>query len=120
MSAPVDALGAVGLLGGVAAAGNDRKRAFVFDLLTNFLAVIGFVGGDGERRPGGVEDLFDDLAVVNLAAGQREVQRTAFAVDRRVDLGRSATPADADRLILLPPFAPLAARCAFTIVLSIR
>jgi len=116
---PVDALGAVGLLGSVAAAGDDGKSAFVLDLLADFFAVVGLVGGDGERRSGGVENLFDDLAVMDLAARQYEVQWPAFAIDDRMDLGRAATPADADRLILLPPFAPLAARCAFTIVLSI-
>ena len=110
MATPVDALGAIGLLGSVVPAGNDRQRAFVLDLLAHFLAVIGLVGGDGERRSGGVENLFDDLAVMDLAARQYEVQRPAFAIYDRVDLGRSAAPADADRLILLPPFAPLAAR----------
>ena len=37
-----------------------------------------------------------------------------------MDFCGSAATADADRLIFLPPFAPLAARWAFTIVLSIR
>jgi hypothetical protein len=37
-----------------------------------------------------------------------------------VDFRGATAAADADRLILLPPFAPLAARWAFTILLSIR
>jgi hypothetical protein len=45
---------------------------------------------------------------------------TAFIINKGMDFGRTATTADAYRLILLPPFAPLAARCASTIVLSIR
>jgi hypothetical protein len=57
---------------------------------------------------------------VDLSASHREVQRTAFAVDDSVDFRRATAAADADRLLLLPPFAPLAARRAFTIVLSIR
>jgi hypothetical protein len=57
---------------------------------------------------------------MNLPARHDEVQRAALAVNSRVDLGRSAATADADRLIFLPPFAPLAARCAFTMVLSMR
>jgi len=69
---------------------------------------------------GGVEHFANDLTVVDLAARQREVQWAAFAVNDSVDFRRATTPADADRLILLPPFAPLAARWAFTIVLSIR
>jgi len=118
--ASVDALGTIGFFGGVAAAGDNRHGAFVGDLATNFVAVIGLVGGDGQRRPGGVQNVFDDLTVMDLPARQREVQRAALAVDGRVDLRRPAATADADRLVLLPPFAPLAARWAFTIVLSIR
>ena len=57
---------------------------------------------------------------MDLSARHREAQRPAFAVDNGVDFRGSAAPADTDRLILLPPFAPLAARWAFTIVLSIR
>src|SRR5262245_39647990 len=37
-----------------------------------------------------------------------------------MDFRGPPTTADANRLIFLPPFAPLAARCAFTIVLSIK
>ena len=117
---PIEALGTIGFPGGVAAAGNDRQSAFVLDLLTHFLAVVSLVGGDGERRSGRVQHVLDDLAVVDLSACYREVQRAAFAVDDRVDFRGATAPADADRLILLPPFAPLAARWAFTIVLSIR
>ena len=47
-------------------------------------------------------------------------QRPTFGVDDGVDFRGSTASADADRLIFLPPFAPLAARCAFTTVLSIR
>ncbi len=47
---------------------------------------------------------------MNFAAGQNEVKRATFIIDDRVDFGRAATTADAYRLILLPPFAPLAAR----------
>ena len=119
MSAPVDALWAIGLLGSVAAAGDDGHRAFVGDLLPHFDAVVGLVGGDHQRRSGRIQDLLDDLTVMNLSTREREVQRPAFAIDDRVDFRRPAAAADADGLILLPPFAPLAARWAFTIVLSI-
>jgi hypothetical protein len=47
---------------------------------------------------------------MHLSAGHAEAQRPAFAVDNRVDFRGSTAPADADRLIFLPPFAPLAAR----------
>jgi len=95
-------------------------NAFIFDLLTYFFAVVGLVGGNGQWRPWRFQHVANDLAVVDLAAGHREVQRAAFAIDDGVDFRGPPAAADADRLILLPPFAPLAARWAFTIVLSIR
>lgn len=110
MSPPVEALGAIGLLGGVATVGDDRQGAFVPDLLAHFFAVVGLVGRDSQRRSGRVQDLFDDLAVVDLSARHCEAQRPALTVDNGVDFRSSAAPADADRLILLPPFPPLAAR----------
>ncbi len=116
----IDALGTIGFLGGIAAARDDGQGTFVQDLLTHLLAVISLVGRDGERRLGCVQHFADDLAVMDLSARHDEVQRTAFAVDQRVDFRGAAAAADADRLIFLPPFAPLAARCAFTIVLSMR
>jgi len=120
VSSSIKALGTIGFLGGIAAAGNDRQSPLIPDLLAYFLAVVGLVGGNGQWRSGGVEHIANDLTVVDLAARHCEVQWAAFAVDDGVDFGRAATAADADRLILLPPFAPLAARWAFTIVLSIR
>ena len=120
MASPVNPLRAVGLFDGVAAAGNDRQGPFVLDLLANLLAVIGFISGNDIRCARRLQNLFDDLAVVNVAASEDEVQRTALAVDDRVDFCAPAAAADADRLILLPPFAPLAARWAFTMVLSIK
>ena len=57
---------------------------------------------------------------MDLPARDGEVQWPAFAIDDGVDFCRAAAVTDADCLILLPPLAPLAARWAFTIVLSIR
>ena len=120
VTSPVKALGAVRLLGGIAAARNNRQRAFILDLLAHFYAVVGLVGRNSEWWLGRVEHVADDLAVVDLSAGQRKVQRPTLAVDDGMDFCRAAAATDADRLILLPPLAPLAARWAFTIVLSIR
>ena len=120
MTAPIDALGAIGFLGGVGAIGDDGQGAFIPDLLTDLLAVVSLVGGDGKRWLGRVQHFFDDLAVVDLSACHDEVERAAFGVDDGVDFRAPPAAADADRLIFLPPFAPLAARWAFTIVLSIR
>jgi hypothetical protein len=69
---------------------------------------------------GSVEYVANDLTVVDLPARHGEVQWAAFAIDNGVDFRGATAAHDADRLILLPPFAPLAARWAFAIVLSIR
>jgi len=110
MAPPVEALGAIGFLGGIAAARDDRQGAFIFNLLTHLLAVVGFVGCNSEWRLGRVEYVADDLTVVNLAARHRKVQRAALAVDNGMDFRGATTATDPDRLVLLPPFAPLAAR----------
>src|SRR4029078_11522734 len=54
MAPPVEALGAIGFLGGIAAARDDRQGAFIFNLLTHLLAVVGFVGCNSEWRLGRV------------------------------------------------------------------
>jgi hypothetical protein len=64
--------------------------------------VIGFVRAHRQGRSGGVEHFFDDLTVVDLSAGHGEVQRTAFAIDSRMDFRRPAPAANADRLICSP------------------
>ena len=117
---PVETLRTIGFSGGVAASGDDRQGALVLDLFTHFLTVVSLIGRDSERRSGRIEHVLGGLTVVDLSAGHREVQRVAFAVNGGVDFRGAPATADADRLILLPPFAPLAARWAFTIVLSIR
>jgi hypothetical protein len=45
--------------------------------------------------------------------------RTALGVDERVDFRRPSAARAADRPVFLPPFAPLAERCALTAELSI-
>jgi hypothetical protein len=98
----------------------DRQGAFILDLLAHLFAVVGFVGRNGERRFGSVEHIANDLAVVDLTARNSKVQRATLAINDGVDFRGATAAADADRLIFLPPLAPLAARWAFTIVLSIR
>lgn len=72
MPPPIEALGAIGFLDGVAAVRDDRQRAFVFDLLSNSCTIIGFISSDRERRVRCGQNLFNDLAVVDLSAGHRE------------------------------------------------
>jgi len=107
---PVKALRAIGLLCGIAAARDDRQGTFIFDLLTHFLAVVGFVSCNRQWRLGRVEHVADHLTVVNLAARHRKVQWPTLAIDDGMDFRGATTATDADRLVLLPPFAPLAAR----------
>ena len=116
----IEPLGAISLLDSVAATGDDGQSAFILDLLAHFLAVVGLVGGNGQRRSGSIEHVANDLTVVDLPSGHRKVQRAALAVDNGMDFRGATAAANADRLVLLPPFAPLAARWAFTIVLSIK
>jgi hypothetical protein len=92
----------------------------VADILPDRFAFIGFVGRDQQWRARYIERCFGRLTVVNLAAGQQEIEGPAFAVDGSVDLRRAAAAAAADRLIFLFPLAPAAARCAWTIVLLIN
>ena len=120
MPPSIKSLRTVGFLGGIASVWNDGQGPFILDLLTHFLAVVSFVCGNGERRFWSIQHLVDDLAVMDMSTRHSEVQRPTFAVDSSVDFCSPAAAADADRLIFLPPFAPLAARWAFTIVLSIR
>jgi hypothetical protein len=59
-------------------------------------------GRDGERRVCRIQNLFDDLAVMDLAARHDEVQRSTLAVNDGVDFRGTTAATDADRLILLP------------------
>jgi len=120
VSASIDRFRAIGFFGRVAATGNGRNSAIVGDLLARLGAVIGLIGGDKQRGSRRVEDFGDDLAVMHLPAGEHKVQRSAFSIDAGMDFRAAPTAADADRLIFLPPFAPLDARWAFTKLLSIR
>jgi hypothetical protein len=86
---------------------NRNNAAFVAGD-TILLRIITFIG-DGGGRPdvgSGVEGRFELCAVADFAAGQMERDRQPVEVGLEVDLGRESTPGAAERLILLPPFAP--------------
>ena len=120
VSAAVDASGTPRFTHGIVSAGDDGQRAVVADVPSDTVAVVGFVGGHRQCWLWSVKQRLNHLAVMHLATGEDEVQRPAFAVNAGMDLGAPTAAADADVLCLLPPFAPLAARCALTIVLSIK
>lgn len=86
---------------------NDGRCAAFFKKRAELRAIIGFVRQQLLRgRKLGNQRLRDD-AVINIAAREQKCYRPAFAVRERVDLGRAAAPADAERLA---PFLPCAAR----------
>jgi len=70
-----------------------------------------YVGADIKRR-------LELCAVADLAARQMEVERIAVEIGLEVDFGRETAARAAERLILLPPFAPAAETCARAVVLS--
>jgi hypothetical protein len=53
-----------------------------------------------------------------LAFSKVKGERQALEINLEVDLGREASAGAAQRLILLPPFAPAAETCARTTVES--
>ena len=93
--------------------------AVIPDELSDFLAIICLVGSNRVSRSRRLQDRVHDLTVVHMATCHDKIQWSAFAVDDGMDFRAPAAAAAADRLFFLPPFAPLAARWAFTIVLSI-
>ena len=99
----------------VAFVGDDGRRATIFKESTKFCTVIGFVSQ--QLLCGGYrfDERLRDRAVIDLAARQQEGYRPAFAIRERVDFGRAAAPADAERLT---PFLPCAERCALIAVES--
>ena len=95
-----------------------RGRAAILDRLAHGVGVIAAIGKHQRAIRDQVKEQFRRATVGRLAAGQREAERPSEFVGERVDLGRAAAPADADRLRPLPPFPPAAQRCTFMVVLS--
>jgi hypothetical protein len=106
--------------GRVAPARNNRNRAVVADGLPDLLVVVGFIGGDHQCWPWGPQNRLGGLTGMDQSARDDEIQRRAFPVNHRMEFCRTAAAADTDSLLSFPPFAPLAARCALTIVLSME
>ena len=73
-------------------------------------AVISLVGHRDARADvrADVERCLELCAVADLATGQVEVERVAVEIGLEVDFGREAAARAAERLVLLPPFAPAA------------
>lgn len=84
------------------------------------LGIVSFVAEHGPRCDvrADVEQDFEIAAVAGLAAGQVEGQRQAVEIALQVDFGGKPAARAAERLALLPPFAPAAETWARTIVES--
>ena len=62
MPSTINAFRAISLRVGIAPARDDGQSPVVLDRLADFLAVIGLVAGDGERRSWGIEHAIDGLS----------------------------------------------------------
>ena len=107
-------------LPGIFATWDDRRDAAVTGGLAIGGTVVALVGhGDAGADIGSdVERGFELGAVAGLAAGQMEVERPAVEIGFEVDFGREAAARAAERLMLLPPFAPAAETWARAVALS--
>jgi hypothetical protein len=106
--------------GGIPAVRDDGADAASARCLAVCLAVVAFVA---DHRPGrdiraDVEQGLEATAVAGLAAGQVEGQGQAVRIALQVNFGGKSTARAAERLVLLPPFAPAAETWARTIVAS--
>jgi hypothetical protein len=80
------------------------------------IALVRYRDARADVRPD-VERCLELGAVADFTAGQMEVERVAIEISLEVDFGREAARA-AERLALLPPFAPAAETWARAVVLS--
>jgi len=65
-----------------------------------------------------VERRLELRAIAGLATGQVEIERVAVEIGLEVDFGRETAARAAERLAMLPPFAPAAETWARAVVLS--
>jgi hypothetical protein len=81
------------------------------------IALVRYRDARADVRPD-VERCLELGAVADFTAGQMEVERVAIEISLEVDFGREAATRAAERLALLPPFAPAAETWARAVVLS--
>jgi hypothetical protein len=99
---------------------NDRAYAALSRRLAVGFGVVSLVG---QRRPGfdvgaDVEQGFELGAISGLATGEMKIERVALEIGLKVDFRRESATREAERLAVLPPFAPAAETWARTTVLS--
>ena len=99
--------------------GDHGERSALVQCGAQGVTVERLVGDEGGEINTCDERLRAD-AIVTLAGKKDEADQIAQCVDERENLGRQAATRFADRLILSPPFAPVACRWTLTIVPSMR
>ncbi len=70
---------------------NDRESALIGDGLSDRARVIGFVGDDRQRRSRPVQQVRQNLAIMNLAAGDNKTPGAAMLIDYGVNFARAAS-----------------------------
>ena len=69
---------------------NDRESALISYSFSNRAGVIGLIGDDRQRRSRPVQQVRQNLAVMNLAAGDNKTPGAAMLIDYGVNFARPA------------------------------
>lgn len=88
---------------------NDRLGSLFDDRLSEFVAVISFIGKYVFCR-NSLDQSLGALGIMDFTARQFYSNGIAERIDRKVDFGAEAASGSSQRLSLLPPFAPAAER----------
>ena len=109
-----------GLAFGVVPVGDDGADAAAARRLAVGPGVVALVAEHGAGRDvrADVEQELEIAAVAGFAPGQMKGQRQPVEIGLQVDFGGKPAARAAERLALLPPFAPAAETCARTTVES--
>jgi hypothetical protein len=75
-------------------------------------AVIGFIGEELSGWLGATDQGLGGWTIMRLATAQQDGKKAAFSICDCVDFRIAPAARASNRLILLPPFAPDAERCA--------
>ena len=70
---------------------NDRESALISYRFSNRAGVIGLIGDDRQRRSRPVQQVRQNLAVMNLAAGDNKTPGAAKLIDYGVNFARAAS-----------------------------
>nr|KIS29467.1 hypothetical protein TQ38_28430 [Novosphingobium sp. P6W] len=103
----------------VAATRDDPDSACITQQAPKLVGIIAVISQQLAHASGALEKRGRSSDLAHVAGGEHQRIGEADDVGKRVDFRGPATRQAADRLRRAPPFAPNAARCAFTYVLSI-